>query len=584
MSKPDIFTLDIIQNALQAIANEMFAAMRDTAMSPIIYEVLDMGTGITDAYGNLASSGAGMPAFVGVLDKSIRQLLRQYPQPGDLEPGDIFIVNDPYHGGVTHLNDIVLAMPVFVDDELTAWTANIAHWNDVSGGTPGSMSTDASSIYQEGLRLPPVKLIARGEPLEPVMRILGLNTRMPDFMAGDLWAGVAAVREGAQRIEGLCAKFGRATFLQAVNDFMELGEAKSRHALRALPMGSFSLAAAQDDGRIFNVTVHIGTNGVTIDLRDNPDQSPGPHNLSRDGTEVAAQMAFKSMTDVQRSANAGTFRPLTVLTRPGSVFDPLAPAAQGFYFENLVRVHDLILQCIAPHMPNRLPAGNFSSICATVIGGTHPDTGRGFMLIEPEIGGWGAGQGYDGNSAVFSSMHGETFNCPAEISETRYGIDVDSMALNDEAGGHGQFRGGRGIRVDYRIRATDAFLTCGYTRARIPPWGLNGGADGTLNYVEILRADGRHERHAMASGLRLAPGDVVRVRTGTGGGYGDPALRTPDAVRSDVRNGYISAAEASDIYGCTVIDDTSSEGSGATLCTVPRGARSGANPAAGATS
>ncbi|CAG9181785.1 hypothetical protein LMG23994_04752 [Cupriavidus pinatubonensis] len=186
MSRTDIFTLEIIQNSLQAIADEMFAAMRKTAMSPIIYEVLDMGTGITDAQGQMASSGSGIPAFVGVLDKAVRCVLAQHSQPGDIEPGDIFITNDPHNGGVTHLNDVVLTMPVFAGDRLVAWTANIAHWNDVGGMVPGSLSTDATDIFQEGLRLTGVKLISGGKPVRPVMQILRANTRMPDFMEGDL--------------------------------------------------------------------------------------------------------------------------------------------------------------------------------------------------------------------------------------------------------------------------------------------------------------------------------------------------------------------------------------------------------------
>lgn len=208
MHSLDIFTRDIIQNALQAIADEMFAAMRKAAMSPIIYEVLDMGTGITDAQGDIASSGAGIPAFVGVLDKAVKQILKHH-QADEIEDGDVFISNDPHDGGaVTHLNDVVLAMPVFADGQLVAWTANIAHWNDVGGMVPGSLSTEAVDIFQEGLRLASVKLISRGQPIRSVLQILRANSRMPDFMEGDLWAGIAAVRCGALRLQQLNSKYG----------------------------------------------------------------------------------------------------------------------------------------------------------------------------------------------------------------------------------------------------------------------------------------------------------------------------------------------------------------------------------------
>src|SRR5580693_1402381 len=184
----------------------MFVALRKTAMSAIIYEVLDMGTGITDAEGNLASSGAGIPAFVGVLDKAVKRIIELNDGPGEIRPGDIFVTNDPFYGGVTHLNDIVLAMPVFVDSEPIAWTANIAHWNDVGGMVPGSISNEAREIFQEGLRLPAVKLVAEGVPIKSVLEIMKCNSRLPDYLLGDMWAGIAAARVGERRILDLVAK------------------------------------------------------------------------------------------------------------------------------------------------------------------------------------------------------------------------------------------------------------------------------------------------------------------------------------------------------------------------------------------
>ncbi|AKS09917.1 hydantoinase B/oxoprolinase family protein [Pseudomonas trivialis] len=552
MTTLDIFTRDIIQNSLQAIADEMFTAMRNAAMSPVIYEVLDMGTGITDAQGEIASSGAGIPAFVGVLDKAVKKILLHHPLPQDIEDGDVFISNDPHDGAVTHLNDVVLAMPVFADGQLVAWTANIAHWNDVGGRVPGSLSTDATDIFQEGLRLASVKLISKGQPIRSVLQILRANTRMPDFMEGDLWAGVAAVRNGATRLRELNDKYGSALFLLAMKDFMDLGEKVSLKALAALPAGQFNLEELQDDGSVFKVRIDIRETELVIDLRDNPDQCLGPTNLSRDGAVVAAQMAFKALTAPQGITNGGTFRPLRVLTRPGSLFDAQLPAAEGFYFENLIRVHDLILCCLAQQFPERLPAGNFASVCATIIGGVHPDTGRMFTLVEPEIGGWGAEPGRDGNNAVYSGLHGETYNCPVEVCEARYGLYVEQLALNDEPGGHGQYRGGRGICIDYRIRADGSFMTCGYTRSVIPPWGLEQGAEGTPNYVEVVRSDGECQRYSMASGIALNAGDLVRVRTGAGGGYGPASQRDPHAVRADVKNGYVDAETAQSVYGLTL--------------------------------
>ena len=234
----DPFTLEIIQGSLQAISDEMFAALRRTAMSAIIYEVLDAGTAVTDGEGNLASSGAGIPSFVGVLDKAVKRILELH-EHGTIRPQDVFVTNDPSYGGVTHLNDVVLAMPVFAGDRLVAWTANIAHWNDVGGMVPGSISAEATEIFQEGLRLPAVKLIEAGEELTAVTRIMRANSRLPDFLVGDMWAGIAAVRLGARRFQGLVERHGAELFVDALARLLDQGERVALRALESLPYGTF---------------------------------------------------------------------------------------------------------------------------------------------------------------------------------------------------------------------------------------------------------------------------------------------------------------------------------------------------------
>jgi len=548
-AKYDPITIEIIQNSLQAAADEMFAAMRRTAMSAIIYEVLDMGTGITDRNGELAGSGAGIPAFVGVLDKTVKAVLEKYPNPGEIEPGDVFITNDPYHGGVTHLNDVVLVMPVFDGSDLVAWTANIAHWNDVGGAVPGSMSTDANEIFQEGMILPGVKLISRGQPIRSVFDILTANCRMPDFLTGDLWAGVASIRVGERRVLEIVHKYGKEVFLAAVEEYLDYGEKVSLAALRRLQKGKYHLSEEQDSGVFYNVTVEITDDEFIVDLQDNPDQDKGPFNMSRDDCVVACQIAFKGVTSPERIANGGTFRPLKVLTRRGSVFDPIFPAAMGIYYELTIRLHDLIWRCLAENMPDRLPAGSFSSVAGTLFGGTHPDTGRAYAVIEPELGGWGGSPTSDGNSGQFCGLHGETYNCPAEVAEARYGVTVDYLSFHNEDGGAGKHRGGKGVRIDYRIKSDNAWLTVAYTRDRIPPWPLLGGQPGSGNHVQIVRANGQTERYSVVSGLTLNTDDIIRVMTSTGAGWGDPMERDIALVKEDVKNGYITLEQAQKWYG-----------------------------------
>ncbi len=560
----DPVTLEIIQNSLQAVADEMFVAMKKTAMSSIIYEVLDMGTGVMDADGEIASSGAGIPAFIGVLDKSAKVIVRKFKDTGDVHPGDVFATNDPYYGGVTHLNDIVVVMPVFSEGRIIAWTANIAHNSDVGGLAPGSLSGDATEIFQEGLRLPAVRVISAGKTIEPVFEIIKVNSRMPDVLEGDVWAAIASVRIGARRLQEMAAKYGADTCEAAIRTFMDFGENVSRAELAKLPKGHFELEEEQDDGRVFNVKISITDDDFTVDFRDNPEQASDPVNTSRDGVIVAAQIIFKSLTDPYSPCNAGSFRPLKVLTREGTIFHAREPAAIGFYYELELRVYDLIWRCLAQHMPERLGSGHFASVCGTFIGGIHPDTGRQYTIIEPQLGGWGARHDGDGNTAMFSGFHGDTFNCPAEINEARNGLYVDRMQLNTEPGGEGSFRGGHGIVMDYRLRADRGFLTVWYTRSKFPAWSLSGGREGSPNYVHYMPVEGESRKITLASNFPTRAGDVIRVISGKGGGFGDPRERCRERVRMDLKNGLITEDCARDIYGLDP-ENTPQRGSGAAL-------------------
>ena len=527
----------------------LLPAMKKTSMSSIIYEVLDMGTGVMDANGEIASSGAGIPAFIGVLDKATKVIAAKFKDSGEMHPGDVFATNDPYHGGVTHLNDIVVAMPVFVDGRVIAWTANIAHNSDVGGMAPGSLTGEATEIFQEGLRLPAVKIISEGKPIDPVFEIIKVNSRMPEVIEGDVWAAIASVRIGAKRLQELAEKYGVSAFEEAMTSFMDFGEKVTLAELSMLPKGKFELSEEQDDGRVFNVSVSISENCFEVDLRDNPDQASDPVNTSRDGVIVAAQMILKSLTDPYSPCNAGSFRPLKVLTKEGTIFHAKEPAAVGFYYELELRAYDLFWRCLAAHMPERLGPGHFASVCGTFIGGIHPDTGRQYTIIEPQLGGWGARAGKDGNNAMFSAFHGDTFNCPAEINEARNGLYVDRLQLNLEPGGEGRFRGGHGIVMDYRLRTDNGFLTIWYTRSKFPAWSLDGGNEGSPNYVHYIPRSGEKRKMTFASNLTTHEGDIIRVVSGKGGGLGDPKERDQELVRQDLKNELITEECAREVYG-----------------------------------
>ncbi len=515
----DAITASVIQAGLVAAADEMFAVLKKTAMSPIIYEVLDVGTGVTDPDGELVSSGAGIPTFVGVLDKAVRRIIDIHGKKA-IGKGDLFVTNDPYYGGVTHLSDVVIAMPVFVAGQLVAWTASIAHWNDVGGKTPGSMAVDVSEIFQEGLRLPAVKLFADGKPIASVFDIIAANSRLPDFVRGDLWAQIAASRKAAARIAELVGTYGSDTYFAALADLFEEGERRGRAGLAALPHGTFEIEEEQDDGAVWRAAITISNDRFTVDLRNNPAQRNAPYNTSRDGAVISAQMIFKALSDPTLFANAGSFRPLEVLTEPGTIFHAQGTAPHGYYFETRIRLYDMLWQCMARAMPERLPAGHFGSICGTVIAGNHPDTGRRFTMVEPQMGGWGATAERDGLDAMYSASHGETFNCPVEIAEARYGFGVLYKRLNDTSEGRGRHSGGKGISLAYRLDAP-ATLSAGYSRHVMPVWGLAGGDPGGRNAISVLRASGAHTDHAFVSGLELGPGDIIEITTANGGGWGE---------------------------------------------------------------
>lgn len=545
-------TFQIIESALQEIASEMFSAIKHTAMSTIIYEVFDMGTALTDAKGNLASSGTGIPAFVGALDKSIKNIIEIYQE--DIKNGDLFILNDPYTGGITHLNDMILACPIFYQEELVAWSVNIAHWNDVSGNNQGSMNPEAKEIFQEGVIIPPVKLFQESIKNNAVFLILKANSRMPDFQEGDLWAQISAVRMGKIRIIELIDKYSLQTFKLALENSFKTGELMTKIALSKLPQGTFEFSELQENNHIFHVKMKINANEFAIDLSQNTDQLSTPFNLTRDAALIPAQLIFKSLTSMNSNiCNAGTLKALKVITRNGSIFDAKHPAPQSFYYETLIRLYDLLWRAFSEKLNADLPAGHFASICGTIIGGTHPHTNKTYSIVEPEVGGWGGSFLKDGNSAVFSGVHGETYNCPAEISEARNGLLVEFMKLNEARGGEGEKRGGKGICMRYVIQGEKAFVIANYTRSKIFPWGIKGGLEGSGNYLKIIKGkEKKEEIHAEIMDFELKKGDVVEIVTGNGGGWGEPTKREKKSVEEDLKNELIDRETAFKIYGYEV--------------------------------
>ena len=550
----DRFTSGIIQDALQAVGDEMFEALRRTSMSPIIYEALDYAVGATDAAGNLLAQGNGVTAFLGSLDSAVRGVLAHYDGGAGLHPGDVILTNSPYRGGGTHLSDVVTILPVFHEDRIIAFTVNKAHWTEVGGMDTGSLTTRATEIFQEGLHFRFLKLYEAGKLNTALVELIRENVRLPDDTLGDMHAGVAAARVGARRIESLIGRYGPDSVLTAMTELLDYGERMTRLELLKLPEGVYTAEDVIEEDGLGNgpftikVAVTLRDGRCVADFTGTAAQAPGPINCSHAGLLTGVRCVFKAVTNPDIPANGGAFRPLEIICPPGTLLTAESPAPVSLYFESLIAAIDVVWKALAPIAPKHLPAGHKRTVGSTFISGRHPDTGELYIMGEPLVGGWGAASDADGINGMFCCGNGETFNIPVELTEARYGLQVDQYAFHAETGGEGKLRGGKGVVLDYRNTHGTAFLTIAFSRTSSRPWGLQGGREGSLNYAEILRSDGSVERHSVATALVLGENEVARLYSATGGGFGDPKERPADQVHSDLRNGYVTPEQAAQFY------------------------------------
>ena len=552
------FTLEIIQDALVATGDEMFKTLERTSMSPIIYESLDYAVGITDAKGELLAQGNGVTAFLAALDSVVRATLEKYDSTNPLKEGDIVIANTPYAGGGTHLSDVSVIFPVFHKEELVAFTVNKAHWTELGGTFPGSVSTVATEIFQEGLHFPFIKIKSQGVLNEAILDMIKANVRLPESTLGDLFAGVAAAEVGARRVLSIIDKYGLSTYKKAKDDFLNYGERMCVEALKTIPNGVYKGESIIEDNGFgegpfpIRAKITVTDTEFIADFNGSHPQVKGATNLSFSGLVTGCRSLFKAITTPRMDANGGAFRPMKVLCDSGKIVSAEAPSAVSIYYEVLITSIDLLWKILAPLIPDKLPAGHLRSVCATFISGIHPDTDQFFIQAEPLAGGWGASATHDGNRGQLSCGSGESYNIPIEIREMRYGIQVEQYAFHNEGGGYGEFQGGNGQYIDYKIVSDDAHVTAAFLGAATKTWGMNGGHDGSFNYFKIIRVDGTEERHSLGTNIHLKKGDIVRCVTATGGGYGDPSKRSAEQVELDLKNGYLTQKEIEEFYPTTI--------------------------------
>lgn len=548
----DSVTQEIIHGKLLATVDEMGIVMARTSMSPVIYEVLDFACGICAPSGELVAQMNGITLFTGTFSAQVRSLVDQYGD--DLRDGDVLLTNDPYRGG-THSCDFALVRPVFFEGAIVAYAINVAHYLDVGGAAPGSLPPNATSVFQEGLRMSGVR-IARDERFLPDMiRIITENVRFPDIAMGDLNAQAATLRIAAARVHEIAAKYGCATLFAAVENLLDSSERRARAMIAALPDGHYEASDVIDGDGVtetsipIKVAITIAKDEIEVDFTGCPAAVAGPINCARGALNSAVKTVFKALVAPNEPSNEGWFRPLKVIAPDGTLFTARKPSPTGWYYEGSVHASELVWKALAPLMPDRFSAGSYASLCVTYIVGT-TTTGEPFVHIEPHHGGWGATRNRDGAGGVIALTDGDTYNYSVELIETKFPLRVRRYGFNVEGGvGAGKHRGGYGLVREYEMLA-DAVVYCGLGRHRTAPWGVEGGADGSCNAVEVVVAKtGDASSHGRAPHIPVAEHDIVRVVTGGGGGWGAPSGRAPVAIAADVENGLLTSAQAQSLYG-----------------------------------
>ena len=555
----DPVTLAVIQAGLQQVCDEMDLTFSRAAFSPVIAEADDRSDGIYAASdGALIAQGSkGLPVFVGVMQFSTRTIIARIAsgETAAPEPGDIYIVNDPYLGG-THLMDVRFAMPFWREGKIYCWLSNTGHWPDTGGAVPGGFSASAISAEQEGLRLPPVKLFKRGEMDREIWQIICSNIRVSEQRIGDVKAQASALYVGAERLTGLLDRYGDATVTSAVVEMRGLAARQMRTMIGLIPQGQFGATVYVDSDGVVNQPLTIALvverqgDDLTFDFSGSSKPCMGPMNSVRATTMSSVYLAMRHIfPDVPMSA--GAFEPLHVVGIEGTFLDAHYPRpVSGCAAEVSQRIAEAVFVALVQALPDRVTAAPAGTSGNFGLGGHDPEKGRDFVMYQISGGGYGGNADHDGLSNGCSTI-GISKAPPVEIMEQNFPVLYHRYAIHEGSGGAGQHRGGFGL--DYEIE-----LLRGHARASFVmdhgltgPRGALGGSDGAVNRVEVTRngVTTVPEHLSKAQDVALSPGDRVRVRTPGGGGFGDPAARDKSAIEDDVRLGRYTAAEAKARFG-----------------------------------
>jgi len=562
MTALDPVTLEVIRNALPAVANEMAIDLQRTSYNMMIYEVRDFCTALVNTAGELICQNVGgVSHFVADLGVIITDAVRRYGKHG-FAPGDVFITNHQAVAG-QHLNNVVIYAPYFHDGELLMFAMVRAHWIDVGGMSTGfGAGPTVADPWVEGLQLDQLKIYEAGNLNETLYRVLNDNIRFPESSLGDMKSQMAACRLAARRMDELFARYGRDTMLAAIARIFEETEAKCRNVVSQLADGTYEAEAALDEDGVtpgepvpIRAQVTIDKGRMTIDLSGCSQERRAALN-SR--TLAGARVAYKALTGPLDPVNEGSFRALKVIIPEGNIMMARFPAPMSSWSVIVPMVVDTIVTALAPAMPEQVPAGHHGLLGGSVVFfGTHPQSNRRFVVQSIEGGGWGGRPFEDGESGTVSVCQGDVRNGSIEGIELKCPVLVESRALRTDSGGAGKYRGGLGIDMRVRNLVEGKWNFELVKRNQCPPWGLWGGEAGEYG-MYLLREPAEREFSAARGVHRPVPvGSEVIVRTGGGGGWGDPLERDPNAVRADVRQEFVSTQAASDRYGVVLREDLS---------------------------
>ncbi len=553
MKGVDPTTLAVVRGRLEQITDEMDTVFERTAFSPVISDAWDRANGIyrTDSGSMIVQGERGLPIFVGTMQYATRAVIENVEEP---RSGDVFIINDPYLGG-THVMDVKMVRPFFYEGELLCYLANTGHWTDIGGRVPGGFSSAATEVYQEGLRVPPVRLYSDDQLNGDILAILQANSRVPEDIEGDVHAQASALRVGEERLRELLDEYGSGTVLACIEELEVRAEQQMRSHLDEVPDGTYRFTEEMDNDGIDDVPLRIEValtvrgQQLTVDFTGSSEPCTGPMNSVYAATVSACAVALKHIwPDV--TLNSGMFKPLEFVVPRTTFLDAAVPQpVAGCAAETSQRIITAVMGCLAQAVPDRVPAGSCATINNLSMGGVDA-VGDNFVMYVFLGGGYGghpSGDGLTNGCSLMSVARTQSL----EVLEQRYPLRFVRYSIREGSAGAGRHRGGFGVEFEFRFTGRSGRASLLGDQAKSPPRGGEGGCNGAPASPYFV-LDGEHTVLPMVSkgeNIPLRPGDVVCLRTPGGGGYGPPPERDPRLVRRDIEDGYSTEAEAAELYG-----------------------------------